>query len=616
MISALAAGADQIAIETHLARAREPWLDCPYEVVIPFDIESYATTIEEPGSALRMRDLAREARSCMIVADGKPNAEKEKDSREARWRNLRFSAVGDILVRQADVLLAVWDGNFAADMGGTTSVIAGAIREGVPVLWVHASLDHVWLLAVDRQHGDGLMAAVDSAKDIESLEGLAAFGRLLNPLLRPEFSEHAGAHDIDAYPKSLSSFRRFFGPGAHVEPVVDRTPMTIYRWALYASGSNAPMAELAIEGVEDLPVDELMHVSRTLRLNRTPGLNASCDNVATWMQETGVSQADQRDPFGSVSAHLYRTVGRQWVAIDMVASRLGDHYRSSYVGTFLAAAAAVVVSLIGIFFHEHEWIFVAIEMLLLVTAIFAFLYGRMNKIHDRWLVARNLEEQFRPAWALAQLGLGGRRVLQHPPAPWSAWAIQAWIGRIGVPNVVVTPDYLTAVAVRIRKDIVVDQFRYHVRNATRLRFLHHGLEAVGHFAFLLSPWAGVFFLAHEGADKLFDFHSGFLPHIPQYLLVLGGAALPAVAAAVAGLRYQGDFLRFAARSQRTAKELQTINAALRDYVARVSEAAPESTAVRGAFSELRDILLNLEAILIDDLEDWRYVYSARPNPEP
>ncbi len=95
-----------------------------------------------------------------------------------------------------------------------------------------------------------------------------------------------------------------------------------------------------------------------------------------------------------------------------------------------------------------------------------------------------------------------------------------------------------------------------------------------------------------------------------------GAGLPAIAAAVAGLRYQGDFLRFATRSRRTAHDLGAVEAELTKFIERMEDAKVCDKDKRQGFAELRDIILSLESVLIADLQDWRYVYAARPNPEP
>ena len=95
-------------------------------------------------------------------------------------------------------------------------------------------------------------------------------------------------------------------------------------------------------------------------------------------------------------------------------------------------------------------------------------------------------------------------------------------------------------------------------------------------------------------------------------VVIAGAGLPAVAAALAGIRYQGDFYRFSERAAETARELQRIDNALKAFAC-----WPENTwNSTDQFAELRDIIIDLEGVLLNDLDDWRFVYRARPTPEP
>ena len=94
--------------------------------------------------------------------------------------------------------------------------------------------------------------------------------------------------------------------------------------------------------------------------------------------------------------------------------------------------------------------------------------------------------------------------------------------------------------------------------------------------------------------------------------MFAGAGLPALAAAFAGVRYQGDFHRFSERAAQTARELQRVENELTAFELR----APDASVCVEPFAELRDIVIHLSDILLSDLEDWRFVYRARPTPEP
>ena len=49
-----------------------------------------------------------------------------------------YQALGDYLVQQADLLLAVWNGNFNQKGGGTGEVVRSALDIGKPVYWIYS----------------------------------------------------------------------------------------------------------------------------------------------------------------------------------------------------------------------------------------------------------------------------------------------------------------------------------------------------------------------------------------------------------------------------------------------------------------------------------------------
>lgn len=50
-----------------------------------------------------------------------------------------YHRVGERLVAQSEILIAVWDGEASRGRGGTTDVIDAARAQGVAVMWVHAA---------------------------------------------------------------------------------------------------------------------------------------------------------------------------------------------------------------------------------------------------------------------------------------------------------------------------------------------------------------------------------------------------------------------------------------------------------------------------------------------
>jgi hypothetical protein len=92
-----------------------------------------------------------------------------------------------------------------------------------------------------------------------------------------------------------------------------------------------------------------------------------------------------------------------------------------------------------------------------------------------------------------------------------------------------------------------------------------------------------------------------------------GAVLPAVAAAAAGIRFQGDFERFAMRSKDTAGRLKTLAERAEQIKTTAEGCGTEAcTGQPPLFEPLLDLLLDTQAVLDEDLADWRFAYAARP----
>ena len=97
------------------------------------------------------------------------------------------------------------------------------------------------------------------------------------------------------------------------------------------------------------------------------------------------------------------------------------------------------------------------------------------------------------------------------------------------------------------------------------------------------------------------------------LAAFSGAVLPAVAAAAAGIRFQGDFERFAMRSKDTAAQLAVLAERAKAIADEAGQCEEAPCAGRSPlFEPLLDLLLDTQAVLDEDLVDWRFAYAARP----
>ena len=125
LISSLAEGVDRMA--AHCA------LDLGYElqVPLPFPREEYAADFAEPRSHDEFHALLARANSVFELESSPPH------------RELAYRAAGHIVLRQCDLLLAVWDGEPSRGIGGTSELIDIARDTGRSILFMSAVAPHL-----------------------------------------------------------------------------------------------------------------------------------------------------------------------------------------------------------------------------------------------------------------------------------------------------------------------------------------------------------------------------------------------------------------------------------------------------------------------------------------
>jgi hypothetical protein len=112
-VSSLAMGADQLFAGLALSSGGS------LEVVLPF--ESYSETFAEERDAREFERLLRSASKVETLRRGGSNEEA-------------YMEAGKRIVDTSDLLIAVWDGRPAVDLGGTADVVRYAVGRGKPVV--------------------------------------------------------------------------------------------------------------------------------------------------------------------------------------------------------------------------------------------------------------------------------------------------------------------------------------------------------------------------------------------------------------------------------------------------------------------------------------------------
>ena len=118
IVSSLAEGSDSIVAEAGLAAGFE------LEVILPFGRAEYGNDFETPASRARFEHLFARASTVFEL------------SGDADERPPAYEAAGLFMLAKIDLLIAIWDGERAAGIGGTAQIVGRAMADGIPIMWI------------------------------------------------------------------------------------------------------------------------------------------------------------------------------------------------------------------------------------------------------------------------------------------------------------------------------------------------------------------------------------------------------------------------------------------------------------------------------------------------
>ncbi len=264
---------------------------------------------------------------------------------------------------------------------------------------------------------------------------------------------------------------------------------------------------------------------------------------------------------GPVCSDVASWITPYFVRADVLATRLERIFRLTNWTMFLAAAAAVVVVAVQVtVWPELNWI-AAAEVVLLLVLVAAPLVSRRLRVLDRWISYRFLAERLRSGYFLALAGAGhqarpGERrersaYVSDPTEVWIERALDEIAARrppvrFGPADVVPLRDYLS-------KHWIGAQIRYHENTARRQGAWDSRLFAATGVLFLITAVAA--FLHLLGWGEHHDNPTEF-----GLLLIVLSICVPAIGAAVHGIRTQSEFRRHCQRYQRMAGLLRQLDA--------------------------------------------------------
>jgi len=143
LISGFAEGADQLGVSV----CPSGWL---IEAILPFPKDEYLKDFSDPTARKKFMELLEKASSITQL----PMLKTQK-------RIQGYIDAGSYLLRQIDLLIAIWDGT-PPKPGGTGALAKEAHEGGVPVVWISTGSDHTPRLISDfDDSGDPIAADAD-----------------------------------------------------------------------------------------------------------------------------------------------------------------------------------------------------------------------------------------------------------------------------------------------------------------------------------------------------------------------------------------------------------------------------------------------------------------------
>lgn len=453
-----------------------------------------------------------------------------------------YVMVGKAVVAAADILVAIWDGRAGNGPGGTAHVVEVALANSVPV--IHIGIDR----ATSAVTGVRLLGGVDAVEPVSTPLGddSEAYLALLRDTLAPHTSvERKHIHDFLREREKRSNWRIEY-------PLL-----------------------LAMLGVKSL-------ASR-------PWRQSSIQN------DLDYDMKEVRD-IGSPAAYEPLTRAYGWA--NFLAIRYAQLFRSGHVTNYALSSFAVVAALSGLLLPNLKAYIVVLELAIIALLFYNTNAGTNGEWHRRWLQYRHLAESLRPLMYLKRTGMISapfRSDFVRGPlhreagADWTRWYAAAIWREMESPTGIMTVADVRQMADDVLTEQIVPQNKYHKVNAERMLHLDHRLHEFGNLLMGSVIAACVLYLiGYFTVEPL-------VKKLTAPFVVLT-AGVPALGAAVFGMRGHGEHLVAASRSANTAAALAANAVRLRQV-----------TKLDGLANELE----HTAAIMLADLDEWTVAYRER-----
>jgi hypothetical protein len=518
--------------------------------------------LEAAGSTFELADQDAAITALYLAKLDRPNDGAASDAFAAHCSE-RVGMSARVMIEQSDILIGVWDGASHVFVGGTGHTVAAALQLGAPVLWINVKAPEEWRVLRTLEALATLDAPAPDRTDV--------LPALVRAALRPAAAKDLAARaDIAAL--DAESWRPHSDPLWHayrrVEAVFggDQHPLRNLRQTYEAPGAIANGSGA-----------ELMGALRTL-----PGADPEL---------TDKIEIDVLERFA-------------WS--DGISARLSDAYRGGMIANFSFSALAIVsgIAYLPLLRAQDAPLFAFAEILFLCAILGVTWLGQRRRWHKRWFQTRRVAEYFRHSPILLALGVA------RPPGRWPAGTETSWpewyarygLRDVGLPKIAITQPYLRRALTDLLDTHVTRQRDYHVAKARRLTNVHRNLDTLSQRLFVLAVMSvGASLLLNEAANNAL-ISQATMQAASKWLTFLD-VLLPTFAGAIAGVRYFGDFERFAAISEVTAGKLEGVHGRIRPLLA-----APEAAL---DYRLIADLANATDDVVVAEIENWQAVFGNK-----
>ena len=291
---------------------------------------------------------------------------------------------------------------------------------------------------------------------------------------------------------------------------------------------------------------------------------------------------------------------------DGLSTYLSDAYRGGMVTNFLLSALAIIIGVayLPLASVDAKWPFALGELLLLVAILAITTIGRKRRWHGRWFETRRVAEYFRHAPIMLLLGVAraSGRWPRGAETEWPEHYAREVLRELGLPSVVIGQAYLRNVLDHLLQDHAERQRLYHETKAQKLTKVHHGLDKLSERLFTLAVLSVSTYLLLIVLGGIGVISNDWANDLSKTFTFLG-VILPAMGGAFAGIRYFGDFERFAAISEVTAEKLEAVEARIAILLT-----APEGEL---RYSQIADLAHAIDDIVVTEIENWQSVFGSK-----